>query len=91
MHLYFLLSEGLNRCGHSIWIKITLNRTDYGAFMSKKLKSNEWIELFNLYESNNFKNLWIVYPKYKTVSNSTKWWFKQKYKKFYTIIKIWIH
>ena len=50
--------------------------------MSKQLKSNEWIELFILYESNNFKNLWIVYPKYKTVSNSTKWWFKQKYKKF---------
>ena len=28
------------------------------------------------------KNLWIEYEKYKTVTNSTKWWFKQNYKKF---------
>ena len=28
------------------------------------------------------KNLWIEYPKYKIVTNSIKWWFKQKYKKF---------
>ena len=33
--------------------------------MSKQLKLNEWIELFNLYESNNCKNLWIEYAKYK--------------------------
>ena len=50
--------------------------------MSKQLKPNEWIELFNLYESNNCINLWTEYAKYRTVTNSTKWWFKQKYKKF---------
>ena len=50
--------------------------------MSKQIKPNEWIELFNLYETNNCKNLWIEYARYKTITNSTKWWFKQKYKKF---------
>ena len=33
--------------------------------MSKQLKPNEWIELFDLYVSNNCKNLWIEYAKYK--------------------------
>ena len=33
-----------------------------------------WIEI---YESNNCKNQWTQYVKYKTVTKSTKWWFKK--------------
>ena len=56
--------------------------------MSRQLKPNERIELFNLYESNNCKNLWIEYAKYKTVTNSTKWLFEPKFKKCLYQIKI---
>ena len=41
--------------------------------MSKQLKTNEWIELLNLYDSNNYKKSMIEYAKYKTITNSTKW------------------
>jgi hypothetical protein len=50
--------------------------------MSRQLKPNEWIELFQIYETSNLQNVWIKYANYKKITNSVKNSFKLKYKKF---------
>ena len=40
--------------------------------MFKQLKSDEWIEWFQIYETSNLQNVWIKYANYKKITNSIK-------------------
>ena len=40
--------------------------------MSRQLKLNKWIELFQIYETSNLQNVWIKYANYKKIINSIK-------------------
>ena len=44
--------------------------------MSRQLIPNEWIELFQIYETSNLQNVWIKYANYKKITNSFKNSFK---------------
>ena len=52
--------------------------------MSRQLKPNEWIELFQIYETSNLQNVWIKYANYKKITNSIKNSFKLR--QLYTIL-----
>ena len=50
--------------------------------MSKQLKPEQWLELFNIYETFGTKALWYKYATYKEIKKNTKYLFFKKYKKF---------
>ena len=50
--------------------------------MSKQLTPNQWIELFQIYETSNLQSVWNKLGSYKKLTNSKKSWFKLKYRKF---------
>ena len=68
--------------------KNNFNKNGLWYILSEQLKPNEQFNYSIYMNQITVKNLWIEYAKYKTVTYSTKWWFKQKYKSFYNIIKI---
>ena len=57
-------------------------RKDYCFFMSKQLKPEQWLELFNIYETLGAKALWYKYANYREIKKNTKYLFFKKYKKF---------
>ncbi|MBQ5492705.1 MAG: hypothetical protein IIT78_02360, partial [Mycoplasmataceae bacterium] len=50
--------------------------------MSKQLKPEQWLELFNIYETFCTKALWYKYATYQEIKKNTKYLFFKKYKKF---------
>ena len=50
--------------------------------MSKQLKPEQWLELFNIYETFGTKALWYKYAAYREIKKNTKYFFFKKYKKF---------
>ena len=50
--------------------------------MSKQLTQNQWMELFQIYETSNLQSVWNKLGIYKKLTNSKKSWFKSKYRKF---------
>ena len=50
--------------------------------MSKQLKPEQWLELFNIYETFGTKALWYKYATYGEIKKNTKYLFFKKYKKF---------
>ena len=50
--------------------------------MSKQLKPEQWLELFNTYETLGAKALWYKYATYREIKKNTKYLFFKKYKKF---------
>ena len=50
--------------------------------MSKQLKPEQWLELFNIYETFGTKALWYKYATYREIKKNTKYLFFKKYKKF---------
>ena len=50
--------------------------------MSKQLKPEQWLELFNIYETLGTKALWYKYATYREIRKNTKYLFFKKYKKF---------
>ena len=51
-------------------------------FMSKQLKPNQWLELFNIYETLGTQALWYKYGSYRKINKNTKNLFFKKYNKF---------
>ena len=51
-------------------------------FMSKQLKPNQWLELFNIYETLGIHALWYKYGSYRKINKNTKHLFFKKYNKF---------
>ena len=50
--------------------------------MSKQLKPNQWLELFNTYETLGTQALWYKYVGYRKINKNSKYLFFKKYKKF---------
>ena len=50
--------------------------------MSKQLKPNQWIELFEIYERLGVQALWFKYSSYKVITPSSQYWFFKKYQNF---------
>ena len=50
--------------------------------MSKQLKPEQWLELFNIYEILGAQALWYKYATYRKINNNSKYLFFKKYKKF---------
>ena len=50
--------------------------------MSKQLKPNQWLELFNIYETLGTQALWYKYGSYRKINKNTKKLFFKKYNKF---------
>ena len=50
--------------------------------MSKQLKPNQWLELFNIYETQGIRALWFKYGAYRKINKNSKYLFFKKYKKF---------
>ena len=51
-------------------------------FMSKQLKPNQWLELFDIYETQGIYALWLKYGAYRNINKNSKYLFFKKYKKF---------
>ena len=50
--------------------------------MSKQLKPNQWLELFDIYETQGINALWFKYGAYRKINKNSKYLFFKKYKKF---------
>ena len=50
--------------------------------MPKQLKPNQWLELFNNYETLDTQALWYKYGNYREINKNTKHLFFKKYNKF---------
>ena len=50
--------------------------------MSKQLKPEQWLGLFNICETLAAKALWYKYATYREIKKNTKYLFFKKYKKF---------
>ena len=50
--------------------------------MSKQLKPNQWLELFDIYETQGIYALWCKYVDYRKINKNSKYLFFKKYKKF---------
>ena len=50
--------------------------------MSKQLKPNQWLELFDIYETQGIQALWFKYGAYRKINKNSKYLFFKKYKKF---------
>ena len=50
--------------------------------MSKQLKQNQWLELFDIYETQGIHALWFKYRAYRKINKNSKYLFFKKYKKF---------
>ena len=63
--------------------KKSLIRKNFLFFMSKQLKPEQWLELFNIYEILGAKALWYKCATYREIKKNTKYLFFKKYKKFF--------
>ena len=50
--------------------------------MSKHLKPDQWLELFNTYETLGTQALWYKYANYREINKNSKYLFFKKYNKF---------
>ena len=41
--------------------------------MSKQLKPNQWLELFNIYETQGIHALWFKYGTYRKINKDTEY------------------
>ena len=51
--------------------------------MSKQLKPNQWLELFDTYETQGIHALWFEYGAYRNINKNSKYLFFKKYKKIF--------
>ena len=51
-------------------------------FYVQTIKANQWLELFNIYETQGIYALWFKYRAYRKINKNSKYLFFRKYKKF---------